>query len=140
MTTNSRPVATALFVGEGDDARLLAGRRKIDGRLIFPLPVGGRAHQYDVVELGRDGLLWSWTVQRFAPKEPYDGPAGGHFRPYGVGYIELPGEIIVESRLIDVDFTQLRIGMRMSLTTEVYRTESNGIRVMTYAFRPGRPP
>jgi uncharacterized OB-fold protein len=136
MSTETRAVATSLFVGEGAAARLLAGRRKTDGRLVFPLPVGGRADQFDVVELGRDGVLWSWTVQRFAPKEPYDGPVGGHFRPYGVGYIELPGELIVESRLVDVDLTQLRIGMPMSLTTELYRTDPNGGHVMTYAFRP----
>jgi uncharacterized OB-fold protein len=132
----TRPVSPCIFSGEGDRARLLAGRRKSDGRLVFPVPTGGRSAQFDVVELGREGLLWSWTVQRFAPKEPYDGPVGEHFRPYGVGYIELPGELIVESRLVDVDFDRLHIGMPMVLTTHAYRIEPNGTPVLIHAFRP----
>lgn len=136
MTVTARPVATGVFTGERDGTRLLAGRRKTDGRLVFPLPSCGRSDQYEAVELGSAGRLWSWTVQRFSPKEPYNGPVGENFRPYAVGYVELPGEIIVESRLVDVDFDQLRIGMPMRLITEIYRTEPGGTQILTYAFRP----
>ena len=38
------------------------------------------------------------------------------FEPYGVGYIELPGEVRVEARLTESDPSRLRIGMPMELT------------------------
>jgi uncharacterized OB-fold protein len=74
--------------------------------------------------LSRRGTLWSWTVQRFRPKSPpYTGPEA--FEPYGVGYIELPGEVRVEARL--TEFEGLEIGMEMELTM---------IPEATFAFRP----
>ncbi|RSM37789.1 hypothetical protein DMA12_35650 [Amycolatopsis balhimycina DSM 5908] len=43
------------------------------------------------VTLPAEGTLWTWTVQRFAPKSPpYVPPAGG-FRPFALGYVELDG-------------------------------------------------
>jgi uncharacterized OB-fold protein len=131
----TRLVAEGLLRLDGE-TRLLAGRRKSDGRLVFPLPLGGHAVRYDTIELGRRGRLWSWTVQRFAPKEPYDGPVGADFRPFAVGYVEIPGEIIVESRLVRVAFDQLRVGLPLQLTSEVYRVDPDGTRVLTYAFEP----
>jgi uncharacterized OB-fold protein len=129
-------VAEGLFRNLGRETRLLAGRRKSDGRLVFPAPLGGHAARYDTIELGRHGTLWSWTIQRFAPKEPYDGPVGTDFRPFAVGYVELPGEVIVESRLVRVAFDRLRIGLALQLTSEVYRVDPDGTRVHTYAFEP----
>jgi len=51
--------------------------------------------------LERTGTLYTWTVQGFRPKPPYAGPEG--FEPYGVGYVELPGEVRVEARLTVAD-------------------------------------
>ena len=42
------------------------------------------------------GVLWSWMVQRFRPKPPYEGP--DEFEPYVVGYVDL-GDVKVEGRL-----------------------------------------
>jgi uncharacterized OB-fold protein len=68
-------------------------------------------------ELGTRGELWSWTIQCFAPKAPPYLPGGvEQFEPYGVGYIELPGEVRVEARLTESDPERLRIGMPMELT------------------------
>ena len=134
--SGTRPVAEELFRGAGGETRLLAGRRKSDGRLVFPRPRGGSATRYDTIELGRHGTLWSWTIQRFAPKEPYDGAVGSDFQPYAVGYVEIPGEIIIESRLVGVAFEELRIGLALRVTTEIYRVEPDGTRVLTYAFEP----
>ena len=53
----------------------------------------------------------------FAPKAPPYLPGGvEEFEPYGVGYIELPGEVRVEARLTESDPDRLRIGMLMDLT------------------------
>jgi uncharacterized OB-fold protein len=68
-------------------------------------------------ELATRGELWSWTIQCFAPKAPpYLPGAVEEFEPYGVGYIELPGEVRVEARLTESDPERLRIGMPMELT------------------------
>jgi uncharacterized OB-fold protein len=135
----TRPVADNLFRGEGNDLRLLAGRKRADGRLRFPFPHGGDAEDYDIVELATEGKLWSYTVQRFRPKSPFNGDGDDRdFKPYGVGYVELPGQLIVESRLVADDLSSLTIGEPMRLTTEAYRTDEAGQPVLTYAFTPIR--
>jgi len=78
--------------------------------------------------LGRTGTLHTWTVQGFRPKPPYAGPE--EFEPYGVGYVELPGEVLVEARLTVADPDRLRIGMPVELVIVPF-----GDRV-TYAFAP----
>lgn len=135
MTQNM--VAPGLVAGEGAAARLLGGKSRSDGKIVFPMPTGPEAERYDEVELAAEGTLWSYTVQRFAPKRPYDGPAGeADFRPYAVGYVELAGQLIVEARLDTADFAALRIGMPMRLTLLPYRHGPDGAAVLTYAFRP----
>jgi uncharacterized OB-fold protein len=133
----ARYVAEGLIVGEGADARLLGGRRRSDGRIVFPLPVGPEAALYDAFPLAAEGALWSYTVQRFRPKSPYNGPGDDNgFRPYAVGYIELPGQIIVESRIETVDLESLTIGMPMRFGLQTFRQDADGVDVLTYSFRP----
>ena len=135
----TRAVADNLFRGEGSGARLLAGRRRADGRLRFPFPSGADQDDYELIELSPQGALWSYTVQRFRPKTPFNGDGDDRsFTPYGVGYVELPGELIVEARLIADDLTSLKIGEQMRITTEAYRTDEGGEPVLTYAFTPVR--
>jgi uncharacterized protein len=58
------------------------------------------------------GTIWTWTVQRFAPKPPYEIPPEG-FAPFAVGYVDL-GEVLVESVIVgDVD--GLEIGQPVHL-------------------------
>ncbi len=73
-------------------------------------------------------------MQRFRPKEPYAGPES--FEPYGVGYVELPDGVIVESRLTTAEPDQLEIGVAMELVIEPFGTTRNGERTVTFAFRP----
>lgn len=135
----ARPVADNLFRGEGAAARLLAGRSRATGRLRFPCPGGAEADDYDTVELAPEGSLWSYTIQRFRPKSPFNGDGDERdFRPYGVGYVELPGQLIVEARLVANDLGALTIGEPMRITTEHYRTDEDGEPVLTYAFSPVR--
>lgn len=114
-------IAPTLFAaGSLDDAagpRLVGARRRADGKLHFPCPPTIDPAEWDIEELPVNGTLWSFTVQRFRLKSPpYAGPE--EFTPYAVGYIELPGAIIVESRIVDVPFDRLRIGLPMRLVTE----------------------
>ena len=80
------------------------------------------------------GTLWSFTVQGFQPKEPYLGPA--EFEPYGVGYVELHGEVIVEALLTENDPSALSIGDAMDLVIVPFTKDEAGNDVVTFAFRP----
>ena len=63
-------------------------------------------------------------------------PTGSEFVPFGVGYVELPGEVKVETRLTESDPGALAIGMEMELTLVPFRTDEDGNEVVTFAFRP----
>ena len=131
-------IAENLLTSTGADAQLIGARHRETGRIRFPMPEGADAAPYEPVALSRRGALWSWTVQRFLPKSPpYAGPeTPATFRPYAIGYVELPGECIVETRIVDADFDSLRIGMAMALTVVPFRTGADGETIVTYAFRP----
>jgi uncharacterized OB-fold protein len=84
--------------------------------------------------------LWAWTTQEFPPPSPpYAGPTGADFVPFGVGYVELPGEVKVETRLTEADAGALRAGMEMELVLVPFRTDDDGNEVVTFAFRPVAP-
>jgi uncharacterized OB-fold protein len=132
-----RPVAPDLFEGEGDDARLIAGRDRGTGEIVFPLPSGAERERFEAIRLSAEGRLWSFTVQRFRPKPPYDdGADEAAFRPYAVGYVELPDGVVVESRLQVEDLSDLRLDLPLHVTTERLRCDPDGAEVLTYAFRP----
>jgi uncharacterized OB-fold protein len=66
-------------------------------------------------ELSREGVLWTWTVQRFAPKSPPYQPPSRGFQPFAIGYVELPEGVRVEALIEADDLESLRIGMPMRL-------------------------
>lgn len=116
--------------------RLIGGRCEACGEIGFPCQDFCRRCGADGVvshELTDRGVLWSWTVQRYQPPSPpYTAPAG-EFEPFAVGYVELPGEVIVETLLTVTD--GLRIGMPMRLTRHDVTCETGG-RAATFAFAP----
>ena len=118
-----------LLAGTPSEPVLLGSECHRCGTVSFPRQgTCPRCTSTDVKErrLARRGTLWSWTIQRFRPKSPpYTGPEA--FEPYGVGYVELPGEVRVEARLTESDPSKLQIGMAMELTL---------IPEATFAFRP----
>jgi uncharacterized OB-fold protein len=125
------PVAAGLFTWPADAPRLIGSRCRDCGVVTFPAQRScPHCTSVDVEErlLGREGTLYTWTVQGFRPKPPYAGPED--FEPYGVGYVELPEEVRVEARLTVADADRLRIGMRVELVIVPF-----GDRV-TYAFAP----
>ena len=76
-------------------------------------------------------------MQRFLPKTPFIGQVTPEdFKPYAVGYIELPGEIMVESRLVGVKPENLEIGMEMELTIEPFVKNEEGEELLIFAFKP----
>ncbi|MFI0820908.1 Zn-ribbon domain-containing OB-fold protein [Streptomyces sp. NPDC021098] len=70
----------------------------------------------DATTLRGAGTLWTWTVQRYAPKSPpYQAPPGG-FVPFALGYVELVEGVRVAA-VLDVDHLDaIRIGMPLTVT------------------------
>ncbi|MFD0447594.1 OB-fold domain-containing protein [Streptomyces indonesiensis] len=70
----------------------------------------------DPAVLQGTGTLWTWTVQRYAPKSPpYQAPPGG-FAPFALGYVELADDVRVAAVLDVDDLDDIRIGMALSVT------------------------
>ncbi|MER5748337.1 OB-fold domain-containing protein [Streptomyces sp. NPDC002088] len=64
------------------------------------------------------GTLWTWTIQRYAPKSPpYQVPPGG-FEPFALGYVELEEGVRVAAVLEVDDIDEVRIGMPLTVTAE----------------------
>ena len=120
--------------------RLIGMRCKDCENYVFPYQEGcSRCTSTNVesVRLGTKGRLWAWTIQGFPPKAPpYLGEVNPKkFEAYGVGYIEIDGQLKVESRLTESDPTKLEVGMPMQLTT-IALCEEDGRDLVTYAFEP----
>jgi uncharacterized OB-fold protein len=103
------PIAAGLW--QDEPPALIGGRDRATGRIVFPCPADER---FEPMPLPRRGTIWSWTVQRFPPKSPpYAGPEP--FEPFALGYVELPGTVIVEARFHGIGFDELRTGLAVEL-------------------------
>ncbi len=68
-------------------------------------------------EVDGDGVVWSHTVQRFAPKSPPYRPAAPGHQPFAVVYVETADGIRVEGILDGVDPAAVRIGQPVRLVS-----------------------
>jgi uncharacterized OB-fold protein len=127
MADTLEPIAADLWTA-GPEPHLIGGRLP-DGKIVFPLPEGDAAEDVEPYALSRTGTLWSWTRQDFRPKEPYEGSEA--FEPYLIGYVELPGEVIVETRIADATLEELSLGMPMEFVIVPFDDTRS-----TYAYRP----
>lgn len=135
-----RSVAESLFEWPTDEPRLKGSQCAGCSQVTFPAQDAcPRCGSGDVapVPLSTRGTLWTWTRQRFQPKNPpYVGrESAKEFQQYGVGFIELP-EGRIEARLAVGADEPLRIGMPMELTVVPFATDEDGTEVMTFAFTP----
>lgn len=132
------PIQEGLFTWPADKPQLLGSRCQQCGEAAFPAQPDCRhcgSTETEEVALGDRGTLWTWTIQSFMPKSPYNsGETEETFVPYGVGYVEMPGGVRVEARLKDNHAEQLRIGMPMALRIEPFRTDDEGNEIMTFVF------
>lgn len=140
----SVPFAPDVFTWPADEPQLIGGRCTACGSVTFPQPPScARCGSTEVERhlLAREGTLWTFTTQEFLPKEPYaSGETMETFRPYGVGLVELGGEVRVEGRLTTADVDLLDFGMPMEVVVVPFRTDPDGTEVMTFAFAPvGEP-
>jgi uncharacterized OB-fold protein len=84
------------------------------------------------------GTVVAWTTQGFAPGEPYVGPTGEDFVPFGVGLVQLGDVVRVEGRLTENDPEKLTFGMQVELAMVPFTTDADGNEIVTFAFRPVR--
>jgi uncharacterized OB-fold protein len=142
MTTTQVPIAEGIFTWPepAGGAQLIGSRCRRCGTITFPRQHGCpncTAEEMEDTLLARRGTLWTWTTQGFLPKEPYRGPeTEDDYQPFTLGYVELPGEVKVETRLTEPDPDRLAIGMEMELVLVPFRRDADGTEVMTFAFRP----
>ena len=131
---------TGPLLGSGEAGPVLLGSRCVScGEHYFPVTSSCTrccGTELGACTLGGQGVLWSWTVQGFLPKSPYNsGESAEDFQPYGVGYIQLPCGLKGESRLTCADPHQWPIGMPMQLV-EVGYGQNEGRELRTFAFAP----
>lgn len=135
------PVAEGVFTWPAEQPRLIGSKCVDCANVMFPTQgscarCSGRTTE--TIELGTRGTLWTWTIQGYPPKSPpYAGDASPKtFESFGVGYVELPGEVKVETRLTVSDPDEIEIGMEMEMTLVPLYTNDDGDEVVTFAFAP----
>lgn len=129
MDTKLKPIAEGLWT-DTSPPRLIGGKGP-DGKIVFPIPLGAAGNRYEKYPLSTEGTLWSWTRQEFRPKSPYDGPE--EFKPFLLGYVKIPNEVIVESRIVDAELDELKLDMPMEFVLTQFDDER-----LTFAFKPKR--
>lgn len=129
-------VADQLFETIEGVTYLVAGRDRHNGEVLFPFPRGGESERYDPITLPTTGTLWSWTIQRFQPKPPFEPHPDQAFKPYGVGYVRLGDVLIVEGRILADDPQSLVIGQPMRVVVDSFSATAAGEPIDTYAFAP----
>ena len=130
-------VSDEIFYPDQPHPTLMGGRCKQTGRYKFPYPLGADRERHERVPLKREGTLWSYTIQRFPPSRPYIGVTDpAKFKPFALGYVELDGQVIVETLISTSDLDSLKIGMDMVVKmAEFERGDGDGT-YTTYAFTP----
>ncbi|WP_243751215.1 OB-fold domain-containing protein [Paraburkholderia sp. BL10I2N1] len=136
----SRLACSHLLTSSDGPPRLIGSRCRNCGEVYFAAGEGCtscRSTSMDSFDIGREGILWSWTIQSFLPKAPYNsGETEADFKPYGVGYVEMPSGVKIESRLSVADSAKLKIGMSMTLAVEPYGKTPDGEGIFTFVFVP----
>lgn len=138
--TQQIPIQDGLFTWPSAQPELLGSRCDHCGEASFPSQPDCRncgSRETSIVPIGSRGKLWTWTIQSFMPKDPYRSDETPEtFTPYGVGYVEMPGGVRVESRLQLPEGEKPEIGMSLDLVIEPFRTEEDGTQIMMFSFKP----
>ena len=141
MAAKQIPIQEGLFTWPSVSPRLIGSKCNHCGEVVFPAQASCSAcclQDTVNIELSTTGKLWAWTIQGFPPKSPpyarQETPES--FIPFGVGYVELPEKVLVETRLTRNNPDKLKIGMSMELVIEKFMEDADGNEVMYFAFQP----
>lgn len=105
----------------GDAPSLLGTRGSESGSYFFPPQIAvsrdpnAVGEDYEPVELSREGSVWSYTTNHYAPPEPYVSP--DPFVPYTVVAVELDAEkmVVLGQYEGDPEADGLAVGSRVEL-------------------------
>jgi uncharacterized OB-fold protein len=129
----SQAIVDPTLVVSTEPLRLAGSRCSVCETVVFPVQDGCPKCSHrptDTVALAESGVVWSWTVQQFAPKPPFR-PADGAWSPLALGYVDL-GDVIVEGWLVPAD-RPWAIGDAVRVVPVPAFTAETGV-VHTYAF------
>lgn len=90
--------------------------------------------QLEGIQLSKTGRLFAFSVMYYPPPPPYRGDEP--FRPFGIGWIELPEGLVIYSLLSENDPTKLSVGMEMELHFKVFTTDEQGNEIIVPQFSP----
>lgn len=118
------PAVEGWFTLDADDPHLLGNRCTGCGAYFFPRASGLCRNpacdgtEFEEVELGSRGTVWSYTTNHYQPPAPYVAP--DPFVPYSVAAVELPSERLVVLGQIasGVDPASLRVGAEVELVLD----------------------
>jgi uncharacterized OB-fold protein len=114
--------------------RLEAAKCKGCGYVCFPPRVicprcGSR--EFEKTRLAGSGKLLTYTIIRVAPHQFEDQA------PYAVGIAELDDGVRLTAQVVDCDFSELAVGMRVSLEfRRIYEEGAAGVIYYGYKFVP----
>ena len=101
--------------------RYEAGKCVKCGKIFFPprlICTGCQSKEFETVRLNRMGTLLTYTIIR-VPPSPFKDEA-----PYAMGIVEMEGGGRITSQIVDIDFDQLKIGMKVRM--EFRKIQSEG--------------
>jgi uncharacterized OB-fold protein len=133
------PVREELFVMSSppdSKPRLIGGKCLSCGEIIFPKPKicpNCQEENIEEIKLSRKGRIFSSTVVMQQPRPFYKGPV-----PYGLGFVELPEGVRIETLFTGCDPEILKIGMGVELVIETLYEDDVGNTLITYKFRPSK--
>lgn len=133
------PIVPNVFTVPPDEVRLIGARCQQCGAVAFPKSVirhrpGCTENMTEEILLHKDGVLRSYTIQRYQPPAIFRSPEP--FTPYAVGSVELEEGIEVAGILTGCGLEDITIGMPVTTTVYPLYEDDEGNGVVTYAFRP----
>jgi hypothetical protein len=133
MPTSVDPSRLKLISDDGAQGALLGFRCRDCGVHVFGPAVFCQActsGNLQPIELGRSGVLYSYTVVR-VPPAGWPGQV-----PYILGEIELPEGPHVLAEVVDCPESDVKIGMPMELALQLVKPDDSREEIMVYKWRP----
>ncbi len=129
------PVIEGWFT-TGPEPALLGSRCTTCASVFFPRTEGFcrnprcEGEEFEVTELSRRGIVWSYTDAQYQPPAPYI-PAGDPYVPFALAAVEIPEGLVVLGQLAEGYGVQdVRVGTEVELVVETLHTDETGERTI----------